>query len=67
MLIDEKGAKSISKWFQEEKNDTIFCVKIIGENPIIETKNLQEFATMKILLSKNNIKFELCETKNNSN
>lgn len=67
MLIDEKGTKSILKWFQEEKNDTIFCLKIIDENPTIETKNLQEFATMKILLAKNNIKFELCEIKNNKN
>jgi len=59
MIIDEKGAKAISKWFKDDIDDTTYCLTI--DNPvIIKTKNVQEFATMKILLAKNNIKYKLC-------
>lgn len=65
MIIDKKGAETISKWFKENTDNTIHCLTIKNKNDIvISTKNIQEFATMKILLAKNNIKYELCNNNN---
>jgi len=66
-IIDEAGSRAISGWFKDDEVENIIhCLTINDVNPpiVIKTKNIQEFATMKILLAKNNIKYELTNIKN---
>lgn len=65
-IIDDKGAKAISGWFKDDKSDVTHCLSITNVDPpiVIKTSNIQEFATMKILLAKNGIKYELTDVSN---
>lgn len=66
-IIDEAGSRAISGWFKDDKVDNVVhCLSITSVEPpiIIKTKSIQEFATMKILLAKNNIKYELTDISN---
>jgi len=65
-IIDDNGARTISRWFKDKDDNIIHCLTINSVNPpiVIKTRNIQEFATMKILLAKNDIKYELTNIDN---
>jgi len=53
-IIDEQGAKAISKWFQDKK-DTPHTVSF--NEVTLELANDRELATLQLILMRNRIKF----------
>lgn len=63
-LIDEAGARAISKWVQEKKRN-VYDVTILSEPPLVLRVDSEiEEANLRMVLMKNRIKFNIEEIKN---
>lgn len=66
MLIDDAGAKAIAGWLKKETNENhLVSFTINGTIVTLSTNTENEFGTLKLILMRNGIRFDIDKISKN--